>query len=253
MAFNDEAVARAVAASAVPVVCAVGHEVDFAIAEFAADLRAPTPSAAAELLVPDAQAVRRHLRELVQRLRTLGVGRLQAQSQRLDLLHARLQTQRPQSRLARDRLRLQQLHHRLHAALDSGLRRRRNATERLELRLFARHPQQLLAQQRQRLEAGRRTLRQSIVHRLQRARLTLGQSARTLHAVSPLATLERGYAILFDAEGRVLRSAHGTGTGRTVRARLADGELDLRVQKIADDGKSRAGSASLTPHPKPAT
>ncbi|MDI3261902.1 MAG: exodeoxyribonuclease VII large subunit [Fulvimonas sp.] len=249
MAFNDEAVARAVAASAVPVVCAVGHEVDFAIAEFAADLRAPTPSAAAELLVPDAQAVRRHLQQLAQRLQVFGVGRLQAQSQHLDLLHARLQAQRPQARLARDRLRLQQLHHRLHGALDGDLRRQRDLVARLEAQLFARHPRQLIAQQRRRLTADRHALRQAMTAALERSRLLLGQSARALHAVSPLATLERGYAILLDAEGRVLRSVHAAHAGQPLRGRLADGELALRVQDAAIGESPGAAPAPLMPDP----
>src|SRR5690349_19163612 len=118
MAFNDEGVARAVHASVVPVVSAVGHEIDFSIADFVADLRAATPSAAAELLVPDAVALRRHLGQLAQRLQLLQRRRLQAQTQRVDHLLARLQAQRPQARLARDRQRLEQLHRRLHAALD---------------------------------------------------------------------------------------------------------------------------------------
>lgn len=117
-AFNDEQVARAVHASAVPVVSAVGHEVDFSIADFVADLRAPTPSAAAELLVPDAASLERHLRQLRQRLATLQQRRLHALIQRTDHLLARLQAQRPQTRLSRDRERLAHLRHRLAVAID---------------------------------------------------------------------------------------------------------------------------------------
>src|SRR6185312_14478085 len=94
-AFNDEAVARAIHASAVPVVSAVGHEIDFSIADFVADLRAPTPSAAAELLVPDAVAVDRHLRQLQQRLATLQQRRMQGNAQRVDHLLARLRAAGP--------------------------------------------------------------------------------------------------------------------------------------------------------------
>ena len=111
-AFNEEIVARAIHASAVPIISAVGHEIDFSIADFVADLRAPTPSAAAELLVPDAVAVGRHLRQLQQRLLAVQLGRLQAQSQRVDHLLARLQAQRPQARLQRDRERLVHLQRR---------------------------------------------------------------------------------------------------------------------------------------------
>lgn len=229
IAFSDEAVARAVHASAVPVVSAVGHEIDFSIADFVADLRAATPSAAAELLVPDALALRRHLGQLAQRLRLLQGRRLQAQTQRLDHLFARLQAQRPQARLARDRERLTQLHRRLHAALRERVRDREMRLDRLHARLLAQHPRQRLQLLQRRLAERERSLQQCMGHRLERARLTLRQSARALQAVSPLATLERGYAIVFDSEGRVLRAAKDAPPGTPLRARLAEGELALKV------------------------
>ncbi|QEE25101.1 exodeoxyribonuclease VII large subunit [Rhodanobacter glycinis] len=233
-AFNDEAVARAIHASAVPVVSAVGHEVDFSIADFVADLRAPTPSAAAELLVPDAQALGRHLYQLQHRLATLQQRRLQGHGQRVDHLLARLQAQRPQARLARDRERLVHLHRRLLGSLREQQQQRQSRLDRVHARLLARHPQQRLQLLRRQLAEQAQRLRQSIERRLERDRLTLQQSARALHAVSPLATLERGYAILFDADGKVLRSTQGVATDAKLRARLADGELPLRVEPDSD-------------------
>ncbi|MEW9570194.1 exodeoxyribonuclease VII large subunit [Rhodanobacter sp. Si-c] len=230
-AFNDEAVARAIHASAVPVVSAVGHEVDFSIADFVADLRAPTPSAAAELLVPDAQAILRHLRQLQQRIATLEQRRVQALGQRVDHLFARLQAQRPQARLARDRERLAHLRHRLLAVLRERRQRELAMLDRQHARLLAQHPQRRLPLLRQRLTAQSQRLRQAIVRTLEHERQALQQASRTLHAVSPLATLERGYAILFDAEGKVLRSVLGVESGAGLRARLVDGELTVRVEK----------------------
>jgi exodeoxyribonuclease VII large subunit len=230
-AFNDEQVARAIYASAVPVVSAVGHEVDFSIADFVADLRAPTPSAAAELLVPDARAQSRHLEQLRQRITTLQERRLQAHGQRIDHLLARLQAQRPQARLARDRERLQHLHRRLLAARMTQVHQLTARLDRIHARLLAQHPRQQLALLRQRVEQDALQLRRSIGHKLERERLTLQQTARALHAVSPLATLERGYAIVFDTEGKVLRSAQNVAVDTPLRARLADGELALRVSK----------------------
>ena len=202
-AFNDEAVARAIHASAVPVVSAVGHEVDFSIADFVADLRAPTPSAAAELLVPDAQATLRHLRQLRQRLALFEQRRLQALGQRVDHLLARLQAQRPQARLARDRERLAHLQHRLLVALRERRQREHTRLDRLHARLLAHHPQQRISLLQRQLAEQSQRLRQAIARRLERERHALQQAARTLHAVSPLATLERGYAILFDTDGKV--------------------------------------------------
>ncbi len=229
MAFNDEAVARAVHASAVPVVCAVGHEVDFSIADFVADLRAPTPSAAAELLVPDAQALGRQLDQLQQRLATLQQRRLQSHTQRVDHLLARLQAQRPQARLARDRERLVHLRHRLLAVLRAGQQQRQTTLHRLHTRLQAQHPRQRLLQWRRQLAESERAIGQCMVRRLERERLNLKQAARALHAVSPLATLDRGYAIVFGDDGQVLRDAADAPPGSQARARLARGELQLRV------------------------
>ena len=230
-AFNDEAVARAIHASAVPVISAVGHEIDFSIADFVADLRAPTPSAAAELLVPDAVAIGRHLQQLQQRMLTLQQRQLQAQAQRVDHLLARLQTQRPQARLARDRERLLHLQHRLGTVLREQGQRRQTRLERLHARLLARHPRAQLPLLARRLAEQDQRLRRAIMHILERRQTTLRHAGHALHAISPLATLERGYAILFDADGQVLRSAQGVAADTRLRARLADGELPLRVDK----------------------
>jgi exodeoxyribonuclease VII large subunit len=230
-AFNDEAVARAIHASAVPVVSAVGHEIDFSIADFVADLRAPTPSAAAELLVPDAVAVDRHLQQLRQRLATLLQRRLQAQSQRVDHLLARLQAQRPQARLQRDRERLQHLRLRLASVLRERQQQRRMRLDRLHARLLAQHPRARLPLLTRRLDEQQLRLRRAIAQILERRRIAVRHAGHALHAISPLATLERGYAILFDADGQVLRSVRGVEAGSALRARLVDGELGMRVEE----------------------
>ncbi|MFC5526204.1 exodeoxyribonuclease VII large subunit [Rhodanobacter ginsengisoli] len=232
-AFNEEAVARAIHASAVPVVSAVGHEIDFSIADFVADLRAPTPSAAAELLVPDAVAIERHLQQLQQRMITLQQRRLQACAQRLDHLQARLQAQRPQARLARDHERLLHLQRRLASVLREQSQRRHTRLERLHARLLAQHPSTRLELLARRLAEQDQRLRRAITLVLERRQTRLRHAGHALHAVSPLATLERGYAILFDANGQVLRSARNVAVGTPLRARLADGELGLRVEEAA--------------------
>lgn len=230
-AFNDEQVARAIHASAVPVVSAVGHEIDFSIADFVADLRAPTPSAAAELLVPDILALRRQLEQLHRRLAAIHERRLHARIQRIDHLLVRLQAQRPQARLARDRDRLQRLHRQLLACRLAQVTRKTVHLDRVYARLLAQHPRQRMVMLKQRLEQHALHLRRMTLHKLERERLNLQQTARAMHAVSPLATLERGYAILFDAEGKVLRSAQGVAVDTPLKAKLADGELPLRVSK----------------------
>lgn len=228
-AFNEEAVARAIHASAVPVVSAVGHEIDFSIADFVADLRAPTPSAAAELLVPDAVAIERQLQQWQQRLLTLQQRQLQSHAQRVDHLMARLQAQRPQARLARDQQRLLELKRRLASALREQAQLRQARLERLHARLLAQHPKTRLPLLTRRLAEQDARLRRAMTHILERRQTQLQHAAHALHAVSPLATLERGYAIVFDADGQVLRSAKGVAPGTPLRARLADGELSVQV------------------------
>ena len=230
-AFNDEAVARQIHASKVPVVSAVGHEIDFSIADFVADLRAPTPSAAAELLVPDAVAIDRHLQQLQQRLATLQQRQLQAHAQRVDHLLARLQAQRPQARLARDRERLLNLRRRLAGTLREQIQLGHNRLERLHGRLLGQHPRSRLTLLSRRLGEHDQRLRRAIVQILERRRTDLKHASHALHAVSPLATLERGYAIIFDSQGQVLRSARNVTAGTPLRARLIDGELPLKVGK----------------------
>ena len=228
-AFNDEAVARAIHASAVPVVSAVGHEIDFSIADFVADLRAPTPSAAAELLVPDAVATVRHLQQLQQRMLTLQQRKMQAHSQRVDHLFLRLQAQRPQARLARDRERLIHLHSRLMAMLREQGQQRHTRLERLQNRLLAQHPRAQLPLLARRLAEQDQRLRRAMALTLERKQTSVRHIGRALQAISPLATLDRGYAILFDDAGRVLRSTNAARPGDRLTARLADGELRVKV------------------------
>ncbi len=206
-AFNDEGVARAIRASAIPIVSAVGHEVDFTIADFAADLRAPTPSAAAEILAPDAGAIRRTLQREEERLEASILRRLQNAAQRVDHAWARLRTQHPRARLQRGGDRLAHLH----------------------ARLQAQHPLIRLAQRRERLAALHRQLTVALERRFDRSRHRLAELVRALNAVSPLATLQRGYAILLDRDsGRVLRSTEQVRSAPHLLARLADGDVPLR-------------------------
>jgi exodeoxyribonuclease VII large subunit len=227
-AFNDESVARAIHASAVPVVSAVGHEVDFTIADFVADLRAATPSAAAELLVPDTADLARQLERLRQRMATLVTRRLQAAAQRADHWQARLNAQRPQARLARDAQRLESLRRRLYVLIGQSNNLRSARLERLQMRLVAQHPRLRLTPSRIRIADLRQRMAVAMSRRIERERLRLAEQARTLHAVSPLATLERGYAIVFDERDAVVRRASDVSLGDRLRVMLGKGEIKVR-------------------------
>jgi exodeoxyribonuclease VII large subunit len=231
-AFNDETVARAIHASAIPIVSAIGHEIDFTIAGFVADLRAPTPSAAAELLVPDAADIERLLARQRGRLVQRVSRKLETVAQKLDHIAGRLQAQRPQARLARADERASALERRLLAIMRSATEIRALRAARLRARLAVQDPQVLLARRRERTRLLGDRLRAAVSRSAERKALRLGELARTLNAVSPLATLDRGYAILFDrVSARVVRSVAELDEDSALRARLADGEIDLRVDR----------------------
>ena len=232
-AFNHEGLARAIRATSVPVVSAIGHEIDFTIADFVADLRAPTPSAAAELLVPDSADLQRHVRTRRDRLTRCMQHHLHKLAQRVDHTRARLQAQHPQRRMRACSERLAQLRARLEA--QHPLRRLRHGTQRLEhlrARLVARHPAALIAQRREHLAQRDRRLRGALVRRMQYQARHLSELGRALNAVSPLATLQRGYAILLDADnGRVIRNPGDATAGQRLRARVAGGEFHVRKER----------------------
>lgn len=229
-AFNDERLVRAIAASPVPVVSAVGHETDFSLADFAADLRAPTPSAAAELLVPSQDDLFRRLRAFVARLRELQRQRLRAAMQRADRASLRLHGLRPQARLQLLRHRQAEGLRRLVVAWQRRLERQHAQLRHADAVLRATHPQRRLARLRERLaELGPRP-QATIARRLGDAALRLRGLARSLQTVSPLATVARGYAILQHADGRVVRSVADAAPGDALDARLSDGSLRVRVE-----------------------
>ena len=229
-AFNDEALARAIVASPVPVVSAVGHEVDFSIADFVADLRAPTPSAAAELLVPDRDALRRRLRDLHAILARDHARVLRQRAQRLDQAFARLQAASPRARLLAGRQRLGHLELRLGRALRQPLQLQQRHLASLQARLRHQHPERRLAASVALVGATRIALDRGIRRELQRQRQCVDALGRSLHAVSPLATLSRGYAILRERDGGTLiRSIAHARPGQAVEAQLSDGTLPLRV------------------------
>lgn len=232
-AFNEEVVARAIHACPIPIVCGVGHETDFTIADLVADARAPTPTAAAELLSPDANEWLARYGQLERRLARALRDRLRQLALHTDWLAARLV--HPRSRIESMRERLRALALRLQLGARSALRRRDRALIGLMARLEQCSPRARLRQLELRLHRLDAQLVLHMRHRLERARHRLRQGMQTLHTLSPLATLERGFAIVGRADtGEVLRDARAVSPGERVRARLARGELDCVVEKVRD-------------------
>lgn len=226
-AFNDEHLARAIYHSRLPVMSAVGHETDTTLADFAADARAPTPSAAAERLVPDRRDLTHRLAMLEARTSRAVQTRLDAEGQRLD--HLRVRLRHPGEGLDRQRQALAQLTGRLTRAIQARMAEAQRRQTQLARRLAMHPPGRQLTLAEHRLAAVNQRLVAAAPRSLRRHRERLTAVARELQAVSPLAVLGRGYAILEDPRGRVVRRADDASPGDRLTARLGDGHLTLEV------------------------
>jgi exodeoxyribonuclease VII large subunit len=231
-AFNEEIVAQAIAACPIPVVSGVGHEIDFTIADLVADVRAPTPSGAAELVVPDSRDWLRHLQALERRAALASARTLATTRTRQQQLAARLARCHPGYQLRQNAQRLDELRHQLSAALgnrlaldalriDNALQRLQRVSPLMQLRLAA----ERIAAIRQRLVAA---IRASLAADGSRLAVLSGR----LQTVSPLSTLERGYALVLDAGGKVVRSVSGLQPGDVITARVADGTVEATVNRL---------------------
>jgi exodeoxyribonuclease VII large subunit len=233
-AFNDEAVVRAVAAMPMPVVVGVGHETDVTLAEFAADIRAATPSVAAELVVPARVDQAAHLSVLSGRMTTAMRRTMTLPRETLAAERRALESFRPGAMLAGERERVGLLLDRATRALIGRLsadRTRLDVLDRAERAIVGR-----VAADRARLARGEDRLPLLVGGRLARSRTALGRAAAGLHALSPFATLERGYAIVRGPDGEVVREATSRRPGDALVVTVARGELDARVEAVRDSG-----------------
>ena len=248
-AFNDERLARAIRASALPVVSAVGHAIDFTIADFAADLRAPTPSAAAELLVPDGAVLRSRIEIHRGRMQRALLRRLDRDQQRLLSARQRLAIMpRPVERLM---FHLDQLTGRLQSSLAARLATCRQRVDGAALALAGCNPRHRLDLSGQRLEQLRKRLALAIRGRLATYDKRFGRAVGVLHAIGPLATLARGYAIVRTTapKRRIITEAARIAPNTEVEVILHRGRLTCRVTESVEeessgerDGQSRAAS-----------
>ncbi|WP_318392946.1 exodeoxyribonuclease VII large subunit [Enterobacter sp.] len=241
--FNDERVARAIFASVIPVVSAVGHETDVTIADFVADLRAPTPSAAAEMVSRNQLELLRQLQNGQQRLEMAMDYYLANRNRRFTQLFHRLQQQHPQLRLARQQTVLERLRQRMNQAVESHLKRAGQRQIRITQRLNQQTPQSRIHRAQSHMQQLEYRLTQNMHERLGSTRERFGHAITHLEAVSPLATLARGYSVTTASDGKVLKQAKQVSPGDVLTTRVSDGWVESEVKEIKAIRKTRARKA----------
>ena len=231
MAFNDEAVARAVFASDLPVVCGVGHEPDVSIADYVADRRAATPTAAAEALSPNREEWLGYYRSYQARIVALLRDRIESRAQRIDLTRKRLV--HPKTRLTRHTLQLNEQRQRLRRSVNRHIDTQRMALASRGKRLQSTSPRERLQRQQQQLARANTDLERLLGASIERRSVRLDHAVARLRTVSPSATLDRGYAILEREDGtpdqRIVRDAASVQKGERLRARVSRGQIVLVV------------------------
>ena len=230
-AFNEESVARAVFTCPIPVVSAIGHETDFTITDFVADLRAPTPTAAAELLSPDQDELLLRFQHVATRMTKHLHSALAQQQQKLDGLSIRVR--QPGELMHRYQMRLVQGINRLSDLQNTVLYKYSNHNKLLVARLLSQNPTQHLEKLAYRCHYLQQRMHGSINHTLNRRNQLFKQFTAQLHTLSPLATIERGYAIVEKSDTHeIIRSVKDVHIGEHVSTKLADGQLECTVEKI---------------------
>ncbi|MEQ6884603.1 exodeoxyribonuclease VII large subunit [Salicola sp. Rm-C-2C1-2] len=239
--FNEEAVARAIFNSRIPIISAVGHEVDVTIADLVADQRAPTPSAAAEAISPNRQEFFDRLSGLEERLILKTRQLLRQHSERVAELSQRLR--HPRQQLQEQAQRVDELEARLHQQTRRQLAQHRQRMHQYWRRLTAVRPEPRLHQARERTQENHQRLERAMRARLEREQQRLCNQGAQLDLVSPLATLNRGYAIAQDETGAILRHADQRAPGDSVTVRLAQGHLSCRVEAVRESAESNNENA----------
>ena len=234
--FNEEAVARAIFSSQIPTISAVGHEIDFTIADFVADLRAPTPSAAAELISPDGSEMHAQFKGLEASLINTVHRRLQKYDQNVVNLHKRLR--HPGRKLQEQAQHLDHLDIRLKRAVRSRIEQHQHQIILKRDRLLRQHPKSLLMEYGQKVKDAVGQLSKTVSQQLNAKMRHAEQTIHLLDAVSPLKILSRGFSVIRDDKNVVIKSVSSVSLGENLKGRVADGEIHFAVTKTTKNDRS---------------
>ena len=232
--FNDETVARAIFDCPIPIVSGVGHEVDVTIADYVADIRAATPTAAAETVTPDQSTWLQSFDWYQQRLQQLLEAKIERYQEKTQWLYRRLQQQHPETQLSRSRQRSDELIKRLTRISHSMLDFRQIKLSALNAKLEAQNPAHLLKQKQQTTGYLTSRLQRATLSLFAQKKSLLGNAARTLNAISPLQTLERGYSITLDDQGTPIVSVEQVKANDTIETCLHNGSIISHVESCIE-------------------
>ncbi len=235
-AFNDENLAQALYESNIPIVTGIGHEIDFTIADFIADMRAPTPSAAAELVAPDNQHLSNNINQLQKKLISVISSKLKQKIEAQRWLAKRLDQQKPSYQLQQQSQRLDELDARLKQRMQQLLNSRRLAAQALQKQLNTNSPKRLLESKQQKLRQKLTLLHQSIQKNITAKQATLAVQIAKLNSISPLKTLERGYTIVRDEkETQIISSVKQLKVGEKINTKMKDGAVISEIISLRND------------------
>ena len=226
-AFNSERLARAVYAFPIPIISAVGHEVDVSICDLVADVRAPTPSAAAEMISPDQDHIRQKIDYIEQRLEQAIYNKLLVSEQQLKLQRQRLQ--HPKEKITHLQAAFKEQQAQLNKAMKLQIQLKTLQLKQLGQSLHIQAPIPAIEQEKERLKQLQQQLHSHINLSIHTKKMQLAQQANALQIISPLATLGRGYGIIKNEEGAIIRQANQTAVGDTITATLFSGEIRATV------------------------
>ena len=227
--FNEEVVARAISDCPIPVISAVGHEIDFTISDFVSDLRAPTPSAAAELVVPDQAELRERLGNLGSRLKRVVEGRLDRLSDQLDYCERSIFSQSPERKLQYQLLRIEGLGREFSSAVESSLKDRERLIDDYHNNWDRYHPREILRRRDERIEQLQNGFLLACTHALKVQENRHENLSSLLQVLGPGSILKRGFSVTYGTDGKIVKSVGDVASGDELRTQVSDGTIESLV------------------------